>query len=102
MITEDGTRLKTDKYGNILRGKKDGFITEKDEEIPMEDDGDKRGQPKDPGKMPKSTEQTRMLGGFPVYKDAVLLGWNEYRNKKAPIYFDKKDRGRHHYIIGKS
>ena len=44
----------------------------------------------------------RHLGGFPVYKDGVLMGWNEYRNKKTPIYFDKKDRGRHHYIIGKS
>jgi hypothetical protein len=62
ILTEDGTRLKTDKYGNILRGKNDGFVTEKDEEILMEVDGDKRGQPKDSGKMPKSTEQTRMLG----------------------------------------
>ncbi|MCD5385194.1 DUF87 domain-containing protein [Candidatus Gracilibacteria bacterium] len=44
----------------------------------------------------------RKLGGFPVYKDGVLMGWNEYRNKKTPIYFDKKDRGRHQYIIGKS
>lgn len=102
ILTEDGTRLKTDKYGNILRGKNDGFMTEKDEELLMETDGEKRWQPKDAGKMPKSSEQTRMLGGFPVYKDAVLLWWNEYRNKKSPIYFDKKDRGRHHYIIGKS
>lgn len=44
----------------------------------------------------------RKLWGFPVYKDWVLLGWNEYRNKKTPIYFNKKDRGRHHYVIGKS
>lgn len=44
----------------------------------------------------------RKLWGFPVYKDGVLLGWNEYRNKKTPIYFSKKDRGRHHYVIGKS
>lgn len=36
VITEDGTKLKTDKYGNILRGKNDGFITERDEEILME------------------------------------------------------------------
>lgn len=42
ILTEDGTRLKTDKYGNILRGKNDGFVTEKDEEIQMEPDGDKR------------------------------------------------------------
>lgn len=44
----------------------------------------------------------RHLGWFPVYKDGVLLGWNEYRNKKTPIYFNKKDRGRHQYIIWKS
>lgn len=41
----------------------------------------------------------RHLGGFPVYKDAVILGWNEYRNKQTPVYFNRKDRGRHHYII---
>jgi len=44
----------------------------------------------------------RKLGGFPVYKDGVIMGWNEYRNKKTPIYFNRKDRRRHHYIIGKS
>jgi Type IV secretory system Conjugative DNA transfer len=44
----------------------------------------------------------RHLGGFPVYKDGIILGWNEYRNKKTPIYFNRKDRGRHHYIIWKS
>lgn len=44
----------------------------------------------------------RHLWGFPVYKDWVILGWNEYRNKKTPIYFSRKDRGRHHYVIGKS
>ncbi len=44
----------------------------------------------------------RHLWGFPVYKDWVLLWWNEYRNKKTPIYFDKGDRSRHHYVIWKS
>lgn len=44
----------------------------------------------------------RQLGGFPVFKDWVLMWFNEYRNKKTPIYFDRKDRGRHHYIIWKS
>ncbi len=44
----------------------------------------------------------RQLWGFPVFKDGVLLWWNEYRNKKTPIYFHRKDRGRHHYIIWKS
>jgi len=44
----------------------------------------------------------KTLWWFPVFKDAVLMWWNEYRNKKTPIYFSKKDRGRHHYIIWKS
>ena len=102
IITEDGTRLKTDKYWNIARGPNDGFLTEKDEEILLSTEEANRWKPVDEGKMPKSEEKERLLGGFPVYKNSVLLGWNEYRNKKTPIYFDKKDRGRHHYIIGKS
>ena len=44
----------------------------------------------------------RELWGFPVYKDWVIMWWNEYRNKKTPVYFDRKDRWRHHYIIWKS
>ena len=44
----------------------------------------------------------RKLWWFPVYKDWVLMWWNEYRNRKTPVYFDKKDRWRHHYIIWKS
>jgi len=44
----------------------------------------------------------RQLWWFWVYKDWVIMWWNEYRNKKTPIYFDRKDRWRHHYIIWKS
>ncbi len=44
----------------------------------------------------------RHLWGFPVYKDWVLMWWNEYRNRKTPVYFSRKDRGRHHYVIWKS
>jgi hypothetical protein len=44
----------------------------------------------------------RHLGWFPVFKDWVLMWFNEYRNRKIPIYFDRKDRWRHHYIIWKS
>ncbi len=61
VITEDGTRLKTDKYGNIARGANDGFLTEKDEEILILTEGDKRGQPEDSGKIPKSEEKERLL-----------------------------------------
>jgi len=44
----------------------------------------------------------RNLWWFPVFKDWVLMWWNEYRNRKIPVYFSRKDRGRHHYIIWKS
>ncbi len=47
-------------------------------------------------------QKHRHLWGFPVYKDWVILWWNEYRNKKTPVYFARKDRGRHHYVIWKS
>ncbi len=47
-------------------------------------------------------EVHRKLGWFPVYKDWVLLGWNEYRNKKTPVYFARSDRWRHQYVIWKS
>ncbi len=44
----------------------------------------------------------RTLWWFPVFKDWVLMWWNEYRGKKTPIYFNKKDRWRHHYVLWKS
>lgn len=59
--------------------------------------GEKDGQP-----IYEDRPVHRHLGWFPVFKDGVLMGWNEYRNKKTPIYFNRKDRGRHHYIIWKS
>ncbi len=34
--------------------------------------------------------------------DGILLGYNTYRGNRKDIHFIKKDRGRHHYIIGKS
>jgi len=49
-----------------------------------------------------SIQVHRKLWWFPVFKDWVLMWWNEYRNKKIPIYFNRKDRGRHHYVIWKS
>lgn len=40
--------------------------------------------------------------GLKVFKDGSLLGVNVYRNKFTPVYIKRKDRSRHHYIIGKS
>ena len=42
IITEDGTKLKTDKYGNLARGADDGFIAEDDKAVPLQADGDNR------------------------------------------------------------
>ncbi len=64
--------------------------------------------PKDPTILEEKNEKWenakihRKLWGFPVFKDWVLLWYNEYRNKKTPVYFSRKDRSRHHYIIWKS
>ncbi len=65
--------------------------------------------PKEPTYLEKRDPKTwelkkvhMQLWGFPVFKDWVLLGWNEYRNKKTPIYFARKDRSRHQYVLWKS
>ncbi|OGJ42465.1 hypothetical protein A3B60_03615 [Candidatus Peregrinibacteria bacterium RIFCSPLOWO2_01_FULL_39_12] len=34
--------------------------------------------------------------------EGILLGHNMFRGLKKPIYFQRQDRSRHHYIIGKS
>ena len=55
----------------------------------------------DKGKFVKETTEKKRHG-LKVYKDATLLGVNVYRNNFEPVYMKKKDRSRHHYIIGKS
>ncbi|MEI7919313.1 MAG: hypothetical protein WCH65_03795 [bacterium] len=40
--------------------------------------------------------------GYKLYKDAILLGTNIYRNTLSPVYMKRDDRMRHHYCIGKS
>ena len=53
------------------------------------------------GKFVKEiVQQTRT--GLKVFRDATLLGVNVYRNQFTPVYMKKKDRSRHHYVIGKS
>ncbi len=76
--------LKTPSDATILKEKIEVWV-------------DENGKPKY-----EEIDKHRHLWWFPVYKDWVLLWWNEYRNKKTPIYFNRKDRGRHHYIIWKS
>lgn len=102
IITEDGTKLAVDKYGNLRRDEQKNFITTEWKIIEIIKDWENKWKPNDSWKMPISENKQRFLSGFPLYKDATLMGWNEYRNKNTPIYFDRKDRGRHHYIIWKS
>ena len=102
IIAEDGTKLLSDKHGNIEKTDKKSFLTIKWEDVPIHLVWEDRGKTVDPWKMPKTELSHRSFGGFPLYRDGLLLGWNEYRNRKTPIYFANKDRLRHHYIIGKS
>ena len=34
--------------------------------------------------------------------DGILLGNNLYRGQRQPVFIQKKDRSRHHYVLGKS
>lgn len=102
VLTQDGSYLKVDQNWNLIRDDARNFTTVTGKMVPVHADGDNKGKPVDEGKTPIQSAQPRKLAGFPVYTDGVLMGWNEYRNNKIPIYFTKKDRGRHHYIIGKS
>ena len=54
------------------------------------------------GKHYLITKKTKKKKALKTYKDGVLLGINVYRNNFSPVYMKKKDRTRHHYIIGKS
>lgn len=47
-------------------------------------------------------KKTKKIYWFKTYKDGVLLWVNIHRNRYSPIYMKKKDRTRHHYVIGKS
>jgi len=102
VLTNDGSYLKVDQNWNLIRDASRNFVTVAGEVVAVFVDGDNKGKPVDEGKTPKQELQQRRIAGFPVFTDGVLMGWNEYRNNKTPIYFTRKDRGRHHYIIGKS
>lgn len=104
IFTEDGSLLQVDKNKNILRDAQKNFLLLNGTIVPVNNEKgtENFGNAIEAGKRPVKIEAHRHLAGFPLYKDGVLMGWNEYRNKKTPVYFMTKDRGRHHYIIGKS
>lgn len=102
IYTSDGSLLQVDKNKNLLRDADKNLLLLDGTVIAVAKEGENIGRPIDETKNPVQIDEQRKLQGFPLYKDGVLMGWNEYRNNKIPIYFSKKDRGRHHYIIGKS
>ncbi len=102
IFTSDGSLLKVDKNKNLFRDENKDFETTWWEKVMVYKEWEKIGQPIDETKAPIQIDAPRMLQWFPLFKDGVLMWWNEYRNVKTPVYFSKKDRGRHHYIIGKS
>ena len=71
---------------------KDGKSTINNNPI-LEQDGQKFVKEIVPGKT---------ITGYKLYKNAVLLGTNIYRNILTPVYMKREDRTRHHYMIGKS
>lgn len=102
IFTKDGSKLQVDANKNLLRDADKNLLLLDGTVVLLQTEGEMKGKPIDEGKEPLQEIQQRKLAGFPLFKDGVLMGWNEYRNTKTPVYFSKKDRGRHHYIIGKS
>ena len=56
---------------------------------------------KDGKKFMRTITQKKWFG-YKLFKDAVLLWTNIYRNTLSPVYMKRDDRMRHHYCIGKS
>ncbi|MBP9812306.1 type IV secretory system conjugative DNA transfer family protein, partial [Candidatus Gracilibacteria bacterium] len=102
IFTTDGSLLQVDKNKNLLRTADKDLLLLDGTVVSVSKEGETIGRPLEEGKIPVQIDAHRTLQGFPLYKDGVLMGWNEYRNNRTPVYFAKKDRGRHHYIIGKS
>ncbi len=102
IVATDGSLLMVDKNKNLIRDEQKNMKLLDGTIVPVFQDGPNKSRPIDEAKEPLQEEQVRKLAGFPLYKDGVLMGWNEYRNIKTPVYFSRKDRGRHQYIIGKS
>lgn len=102
VFSSDGTLLRVDENKVLIRDDQRSFYGVDGTAYPVYQDGENKGKTVDPGKQPEEMSVPRKLAGFPLFTDGVLMGWNEYRNVKTPVYFSRKDRGRHHYVIGKS
>ena len=53
-------------------------------------------------KMVKEMVPWKTVYWYKLYKNAVLLWTNIYRNNLSPVYIKREDRTRHHYMIWKS
>ena len=102
IYTNDGSLLQVDANKNLKRDENKNLLLLDGATVPCFAEWENIGRPIEEWKIPVQIDEQRKLGGFPLYTDGILMWWNEYRNQKTPIYFSKKDRGRHHYIIGKS
>ena len=70
-------------------------------EIIEKTEGQTTSQSGNSKKFVKSVVQKQWFG-YKLFKDAILLGTNIYRNTLSPVYMKRDDRMRHHYCIGKS
>lgn len=102
IFTADGNLLKVDENKNLMRDENKNLYLTDWTLIEINKDWENKWKPIDEGKIPIQEDVQRKIWGFPIFKDGILMWWNEYRNNKLPIYFMRKDRWRHHYIIGKS
>jgi len=102
IFTKDGSLLKVDKHKNLLRDDTKNMFLIDGTLVEVNKEWDNKWKPVDENKTPVQIDSHRFMWGFPLFKDWVLMWWNEYRNNKLPVYFMRKDRWRHQYIIWKS
>lgn len=102
IYTKDWSLLHVDENKNLYKDENKNLYLTNWDIVEIYKDWDNRWKPIDEWKTPIQEDKQRYLWDFPLFKDGVLMWWNEYRNNKLPIYFMRKDRWRHHYIIGKS
>lgn len=94
LMVDENKNLKRDENKNMFL--LDWTIVE------VHKEWENKWKPLEESLTPVQEDKQRYLGWFQLFKDWVLMWWNEYRNNRLPIYFMRKDRWRHHYIIWKS